>query len=53
MVCWFSEQPLRAAVHVRHQAHHPQRAGAWCSELHYRLDINTLHRDEDAGRARA
>ena len=27
MVCWFSEKPLTPAVHVRHQAHHPLRAG--------------------------
>ncbi len=47
-VCWFSESPLteRARLEVRHTT---RTARALVSRLHYRLDVNTLHRDEDAG----
>ena len=38
---------LRAGRQVRHQAHHPHGAGM-VKEVKYRLDINTLHRDEAA-----
>jgi bifunctional enzyme CysN/CysC len=46
-VCWFSEAPLteRARLEVRHTT---RTARALVSRLHYRLDVNTLHRDEDA-----
>ena len=46
MVCWFSERPLRAGAHLRDQAHDPRAPRPACSRLHYRLDVNTLHRDE-------
>jgi len=48
MVCWFSEAAqLRpgAKYHIKHTT----RAGrAMVKDLQYRLDINTLHRDESA-----
>jgi bifunctional enzyme CysN/CysC len=48
MVCWFSEgAQLRpgAKYHIKHTT----RTGrALVKNLHYRLDINTLHRDESA-----
>ena len=52
MVCWFSEQPLRpgATYLVKHTT---RTAKARVQQLHYRLDINTLHRDEAARRAHA
>jgi bifunctional enzyme CysN/CysC len=45
MVCWFSEQPLRpgATYLVKHTT---RSAKARVQQLHYRLDVNTLHRDE-------
>jgi bifunctional enzyme CysN/CysC len=48
MVCWFSEQPLRAGATylVKHTT---RSAKARVQQLHYRLDINTLHRDEVHG----
>ena len=48
MVCWFSEQPLRtgSTYLVKHTT---RTAKARVQQLHYRLDINTLHRDESHG----
>jgi bifunctional enzyme CysN/CysC len=48
MVCWFSEQPLRAGatLAVKHTA---RWSRARVQELQYRLDVNTLHRDEEHG----
>ncbi|HET6215263.1 MAG TPA: GTP-binding protein [Micromonosporaceae bacterium] len=48
MVCWMDEtRPLR--VGGRYAIKHTTRAArAIVRDLHYRLDINTLHRDEDA-----
>src|SRR5262245_40398078 len=48
MVCWFSDQPLRpgATYAIKHTT---RAAKARVQELQYRLDVNTLHRDEDAG----
>ncbi|MBA2624590.1 MAG: 50S ribosome-binding GTPase [Acidimicrobiia bacterium] len=47
MVCWFTEQPLR--VRGRYAIKHTTReARALVSALHYRLDVNTLHRDDSA-----
>jgi bifunctional enzyme CysN/CysC len=45
MVCWFSEQPLRegATYLVKHTT---RLAKARVQKLHYRLDVNSLHRDE-------
>jgi bifunctional enzyme CysN/CysC len=46
-ICWFSETPLteRARLEIRHTT---RTARALVSQLHYRLDVNTLHRDENA-----
>ena len=47
MVCWMDERSsLRAGRQVHAQAHDPHGARRSCSELTYRLDVNTLHRDE-------
>ena len=47
MVCWFSDRPLRdgATYLVKHTT---RQAKARVQRLHYRLDVNTLHRDESA-----
>ena len=45
MVCWFSERPLaeRARLAIKHTT---RSSRAVVSRIHYRLDVNTLHRDE-------
>jgi bifunctional enzyme CysN/CysC len=48
MVCWFHDQPLRAGATYAVK-HTTRSAKARVRDLHYRLDVNTLHRDEDAG----
>ncbi|HEY8455115.1 MAG TPA: GTP-binding protein [Actinopolymorphaceae bacterium] len=47
MVCWMTEEPLRPRqrIFVKHTT---RTAKAIVKELHYRLDVNTLHRDESA-----
>ncbi len=48
MVCWMDEQrPLRTGGRyaIKHTTH---SARAVVRDLHYRLDVNTLHRDEAA-----
>jgi bifunctional enzyme CysN/CysC len=47
MVCWMSERPLRAAGRYRIK-HTTRMALAKVDELRYRIDVNTLHRDEGA-----
>jgi bifunctional enzyme CysN/CysC len=45
MVCWFSEKPLQQRG--RYVLKHTTRTvKCLVRELHYRLDVNTLHRDE-------
>src|SRR5713101_5814050 len=48
MVCWFSDQPLRpgATYLIKHTT---RSSKARVQQLHYRLDVNSLHRDEVAG----
>jgi bifunctional enzyme CysN/CysC len=47
MVCWMSDMPLRARG--RYAIKHTTRnARAIVDELRYRIDVNTLHRDEEA-----
>ncbi|MGH9188839.1 MAG: elongation factor 1-alpha C-terminal domain-related protein, partial [Acidimicrobiales bacterium] len=47
MVCWLTEKPLAAGS--RYVVKHTTRtARAVVRGLRYRLDINTLHRDESA-----
>jgi bifunctional enzyme CysN/CysC len=45
MVCWFSEKPLqeRNKYVIKHTT---RSAKTLVRELHYRLEVNTLHRDE-------
>jgi bifunctional enzyme CysN/CysC len=47
MVCWMTDKPLRpgAKLAIKHTT---RSARAVVRELRYRLDVNTLHRDEDA-----
>jgi bifunctional enzyme CysN/CysC len=47
MVCWLHEQPMR--TRGKYFLKHTTRdARALLHELHYRLDVNTLHRDDAA-----
>ncbi len=45
MICWMSDQPLRpkARLAIKHTT---RSARAMVTHLQYRLDVNTLHRDE-------
>jgi len=47
MVCWLSEQPMkpRGKYFIKHTS---REARAMLTDLQYRLDVNTLHRDESA-----
>jgi bifunctional enzyme CysN/CysC len=45
MICWFSERPLTEGA-VYAIKHTTRTARAKVSHLHYRLDVNSLHRDE-------
>ncbi|MDQ1403529.1 MAG: bifunctional enzyme CysN/CysC [Actinomycetota bacterium] len=47
MVCWMADTPLRAGSKLAIK-HTTRSARALVRELRYRLDINTLHRVEDA-----
>jgi bifunctional enzyme CysN/CysC len=47
MVCWMAEQPLAAGQKLAVK-HTTRSARALVKELQYRLDVNTLHRDESA-----
>ena len=47
MVCWLSERPLQPAGRYRIK-HTTRTALAKVDELRYRMDVNTLHRDEAA-----
>ncbi len=47
MVCWFADAPMR--LNGKYAIKHTTReARAVVKELRYRLDVNTLHRDEAA-----
>ena len=47
MVCWMTNEPLRARQKLAIK--HTSRTGrALVKDVHYRLDINTLHRDQGA-----
>jgi len=45
MVCWMTDRPLQAGQKLGIK-HTTRQARALVRELRYRLDINTLHRDE-------
>ncbi|MCU1490947.1 MAG: Sulfate adenylyltransferase subunit 1, partial [Acidimicrobiaceae bacterium] len=46
MVCWMAEQPLRPGSKLSLK-HTTRWARALVRDLHYRLDVNTLHRQRD------
>jgi bifunctional enzyme CysN/CysC len=46
MICWFSERPLQNGQ-IFGIKHTSRMARARVQDLHYRLDVNSLHRDED------
>jgi bifunctional enzyme CysN/CysC len=48
MVCWFNERPLqpRGKYVIKHTT---RTARCLVRDLHYRLEVNTLHRDETSG----
>ncbi|MGZ4714949.1 MAG: elongation factor 1-alpha C-terminal domain-related protein, partial [Acidimicrobiia bacterium] len=48
MICWFSDRPLQVGGKYAIQ-HTTRSARALVRDLHYRLDVNTLHRDETSG----
>jgi bifunctional enzyme CysN/CysC len=48
MVCWMSERPLQPAGRYRIK-HTTRTVLAKADQLRYRIDVNTLHRHEDAG----
>jgi bifunctional enzyme CysN/CysC len=48
MVCWFSERPARAGTTLAVK-HTTRWSKARIQDLHYRLDVNTLHRDDQHG----
>ena len=47
MVCWMADEPMRPGGKYAIK-HTTRSARAMVKELRYRLDINTLHRDEQA-----
>jgi bifunctional enzyme CysN/CysC len=48
MVCWFSDRPLQARG--KYVLKHTTRTTrCLVRDLHYRLEVNTLHRDETSG----
>jgi bifunctional enzyme CysN/CysC len=46
MVCWFNERPMQEGA-VYGIKHTTRTARAKVSNLHYRLDVNSLHREDD------
>jgi bifunctional enzyme CysN/CysC len=48
MVCWMTDAPLRPRQRITVK-HTTRTVGAMVKDLQYRLDINTLHRDQAAG----
>ncbi len=48
MVCWMSERPLSPSARYRIK-HTTRTALAKVDEVRYRIDVNSLHRDTDAG----
>jgi bifunctional enzyme CysN/CysC len=47
MVCWMTDDPLREGRKLA-MKHTTRQARAMVKQMHYRLDVNTLHRDQDA-----
>jgi len=46
MICWFSERPLQAGQ-IYAVKHTTRAARARIQDLNYRLDVNTLHREDE------
>jgi bifunctional enzyme CysN/CysC/sulfate adenylyltransferase subunit 1 len=46
MVCWMTNEPLRPRQKLAIK-HTTRTARAMISDVKYRLDVNTLHRDQD------
>jgi bifunctional enzyme CysN/CysC len=46
MICWFNERPMREGA-VYGVKHTTRTARAKVSRVHYRLDVNTLHREDE------
>ena len=51
MICWMTEQPLRPQQKLAIK-HTTQSARVLVKDIQYRLDINSLHRDESAAELR-
>ena len=51
MVCWMTDKPLRAGTKLAIK-HTTRSARAVVREMRYRLDVNTLHRDEEIAELR-
>ena len=48
MVCWMTNEPLRPRQKLAIK--HTTRTGrAMVKDIQYRLDVNSLHRDQEAG----
>jgi bifunctional enzyme CysN/CysC len=47
LVCWMTDEPLRPRQRIAVK-HTTRTARAMVKELSYRLDVNTLHRDQEA-----
>ena len=52
MVCWMTDAAAAPAAEAAPSSTPPASARALVKDLQYRLDVNTLHRDEDADGAR-
>ena len=48
LICWMADEPLRPRQRIAIK-HTPRTVRGMVKELAYRLDVNTLHRDPDAG----
>jgi bifunctional enzyme CysN/CysC len=48
LVCWMTDEPLRPRQRIAVK-HTTRTVRGMVKELQYRLDVNTLHRDPDAG----
>ena len=48
IVCWMAEEPLVVGSSLRDQAHDALGARRSSRSLRYRIDVNSLHRDESA-----
>ena len=52
MLCWFSDSAAARRAPSTRSSTRRKWARALVKDLHYRLDVNTLHRDETADVAR-